>query len=186
MNILITAAASAMALAALIPAAASAQTASPATTGTTFYGTLGYADSNTDHLNLGIIQGRLGARFGQYFGVEGELGAGVGNDKTTVNGIDIKAKIQHQEAIYGVGFLPLSPQLDLLARIGYGETRAKATADAVGVADSANGNSWNYGAGAQWRFDDKNGIRGDYTREEYVGHNGGAANVYAISYVRKF
>jgi hypothetical protein len=182
MKALITAA-SALALAALLPAAASAQTAN---TGTTFYGTLGYADSNTDHLNLGTIQGRLGARFGQYFGVEGELGAGVTNDKTTVGGIDIKAKIQNQEAIYGVGFLPLSPQFDLLARIGYGNNRAKAKASAFGVADSASGNSWNYGVGGQYHFDDKNGIRGDYTREEYTGSNSGAANVYALSYVRKF
>jgi outer membrane immunogenic protein len=183
MKVMITAAASALALAALIPAAASAQTAN---TGTSFYGTLGYADSNTDHLNLGTIQGRLGARFGQYFGVEGELGAGVTNDKATVNGVDIKAKIQHQEAIYGVGFLPLSANFDLLARIGYGETRAKANASAFNVADSASGNSWNYGVGGQYRFDEHNGVRADYTREEYTGNNGGAANVYAISYVRKF
>jgi outer membrane immunogenic protein len=182
MKSLITAA-SALALAALLPAAASAQTAN---TGTTFYGTLGYADSNADHLNLGTIQGRVGARFGQYFGVEGELGAGVTNDKTTVGGVDIKAKIQSQEAIYGVGFLPLSPQVDLLARIGYGDTRVKAKASAFGVADSASGNSWNYGVGAQYHVDDKNGVRADYTREQYTGNGSGAANVYALSYVRKF
>ncbi|HEX2815403.1 MAG TPA: porin family protein [Phenylobacterium sp.] len=185
MKALITAA-SALALAALLPAAASAQTAPTTNVGTTFYGTLGYADSNTDHLNLGTIQGRVGARFGQYFGVEGELGAGVTNDKTTVGGIDIKAKIQNQEAIYGVGFLPLSPEFELLARIGYGDTRAKAKASAFNVADSESGNSWNYGVGGQYHFDDKNGVRADYTREEYTGSNSGAANVYALSYVRKF
>lgn len=182
MKTLITAA-SALALAALIPAVASAQTAN---VGTTFYGTLGYADSNTDHLNLGTIQGRIGARFGQHFGVEGELAAGVTNDKTTVSGVDIKAKIQNQEAIYAVGFLPLNSQWDLLARIGYGDTRAKAKASAFNVADSESGNSWNYGVGAQYHFDDKNGVRADYTREEYTGSNSGAANVYAVSYVRKF
>ena len=185
MKTLITAA-SALALGALLPAAALAQTAPTANVGTTFYGTLGYADSKTDHLNLGTVQGRIGARFGQYFGVEGELGAGVTNDKTTVGGVDIKAKIQNQEAIYGVGFLPISPNFDLLARIGYGDTRAKAKASAVGVADSANGNSWNYGVGGQYHFDDTNGVRADYTREEYTGSGSGAANVYALSYVRKF
>jgi outer membrane immunogenic protein len=186
MKTLITAA-SALALAALLPMAASAQTAAPnVNIGTTFYGTIGYADSNTDHLNLGTIQGRLGARFGEYFGIEGELGAGVTSDKTTVSGIDIKAKIQNQEAIYAVGYLPLSTNIELLARIGYGDTRAKAKASAFSVADSAEGNSWNYGVGGLYHFDDKNGIRADYTREEYTGSNGGAANVYAISYVRKF
>ena len=176
-------AASALALCALIPAAAQAQNAMASPS---FYGTLGYADSSTDHLNLGTIQGRLGARFSQYLGVEGELGFGVTNDKTTVGGVDVKAKIQNQEAIYAVGFLPLNSQWDLLARIGYGDTRAKAKASAFGVADSANGNSWNYGVGAQYHFDDKNGVRADYTREEYTGSNSGAANVYAVSYVRKF
>ena len=177
------AAASALALAAILPAAAQAQTANLSPT---FYGTLGYADASTDHLNLGTIQGRIGARFGQYFGVEGELGAGVTTDKTRVAGIDIKAKIQTQEAIYAVGFLPLNSQWDLLARIGYGDTRAKAKASAFNAADSANGNSWNYGVGAQYHIDDKNGVRADYTREQYTGSNSGAANVYAVSYVRKF
>ena len=45
---------------ALLPAAAMAQTAA-ANTGTSFYGTLGYADTDLDHVNLGSIQGRLGA-----------------------------------------------------------------------------------------------------------------------------
>lgn len=180
MKALITAV-SVAALAALAPAAASAQTVNMSPT---FYGTLGYADANNDHLNLGTIQGRLGARFGQYLGVEGELGFGVAGDKTTINGVDVKANIQHQAAIYGVGFLPLSSQFDLLARVGYGETRAKATA--AGAANSADGDSWNYGVGGQYRFDDKNGVRADYTREEYTGDGPGAANVYALSYVRKF
>ena len=182
MKTLITAA-SALALAAILPAAAQAQTAN---VGTTFYGTLGYADSNTDHLNLGTIQGRLGARFGQYFGVEGELGAGVTNDKTTVSGVDVKAKIQNQEAIYGVGFLPLNPQWDLLARIGYGDTRAKAKASAFNVSDSESGNSWNYGVGAQYHWDGKNGIRADYTRESFTHGSSGDANVWAIAYSRRF
>jgi outer membrane immunogenic protein len=180
MKALITAA-SVAALAALLPAAASAQTAN---TGTSLYGTLGYADSNGDSLNLGTVQGRLGARFGQYAGVEGELGFGVAGDKTTVNGNEEKANIQHQAAIYGVGFLPLSPQFDLLARIGYGETRTKT--NSVLASSSSDADSWNYGVGGQYRFDDKNGVRADYTREEFTGDGPSAANVYAVSYVRKF
>jgi outer membrane immunogenic protein len=181
MKALITAA-SVAALAALLPAAASAQTA--ANTGTSVYGTLGYADANGDSLNLGTIQGRLGARFGQYVGVEGELAFGIDGDKTTANGTELKANIQHQAAIYGVGFLPLSPQFDLLARIGYGETRTKTNSVLASVSTDAD--SWNYGVGGQYRFDDKNGIRADYTREEFTGDGPSAANVYAVSYVRKF
>ena len=176
-------AASTLVAMAAAPAIASAQASGA---GTLVYGTLGYADSNTDHLNLGTIQGRVGARFGQYFGVEGELGFGVAGDKTTQNGVNVKANIQNQEAIYGVGFLPLSSNVDLLARIGYGDTRVKAKASAAGASDTESGDSWNYGVGGQYHFDDKNAVRVDYTREEYTGSNGGAANVYGLSYVRKF
>lgn len=173
-------AASVAAAAAAVPALASAQDGS----GMQAYGSLGYADTNASHLNLGTVQGRLGARFGQHLGVEGEVGLGVAGDNTTVSGVNVKASIRNQEAIYGVGFLPLSPNFDLLARVGYGDTRVKAKASGVSLTDS--GGSWNYGVGGQYRFDDKNGVRADYTREEFTGGGNGGANVYALSYVRTF
>lgn len=177
-----TLAVSAAAIALFLPAAAMAQAGS-ANTGTSFYGTLGYADTDLDHVNLGSIQGRLGVRFGQYFGVEGELAGGVKDDKVNVNGTDVKVKLNSQEAIYGVGFLPLSPNFDLLARVGYGHSQGSGSV--AGVTANAKGDSWNYGVGGQYSFDGKNGVRADYTREQFQNH-GGDANVWAISYVRKF
>jgi len=181
MKTLLLVAVSAAALAALAPAAASAQTT--ANTGTTFYGTLGYADTDLDHVNLGSIQGRLGARFGQYFGVEGELAGGVKSDTVNVGGTDVKVKLNSQEAIYGVGFLPLSPNFDLLARVGYGHSQG--TGSVAGVSATAKGDSWNYGVGGQYSFDGKNGIRVDYTREDFR-NSGSDANVWSVAYVRKF
>jgi hypothetical protein len=182
MKTLITAA-SALALAALLPAVASAQTAAPATTGTTFYGTLGYDNTSLDHIDLGAIQGRVGARFGQYFGVEGELAGGVKNDKVNVSpGVDVKVKLDHQEAIYGVGFLPVAPNFDLLARVGYGHTEGSGSV--AGASATAKGDSWNYGVGGQYTFDGKNGVRVDYTREDF--RHSDDANVWAVSYLRKF
>ena len=90
-------AASLAALAVLLPAAASAQAAN---TGTTFYATLGYDDTSLSHINLGAIQGRVGARFGQYFGVEGEIAGGVKNDKVNVGGTEVKVKLDSREALY--------------------------------------------------------------------------------------
>ena len=175
------------ALATLLPAAASAQaaanTGSPFS-GTTFYGTLGYDDTSLDHVNLGAIQGRLGARFGQYFGVEGELSGGVVSDKVNVGGTDVKVKLDSQEALYGVGFLPISPNFDLLARVGYGHTEG--TGSVAGVSATARGDSWNYGVGGQYTFDGKNGIRVDYTRESFQSHGSDDANVWSVAYVRKF
>jgi len=180
MKVLIAAAA-ATAIAALSPAIASAQTA---TSGTTFYGTLGYADTDLDNVNLGAIQGRLGARFGQYFGVEGEVSGGVKSDKVDVGGTDVKVKLDHQEAIYGVGFLSLSPNFDLLARVGYGHTQGSGSVS--GVSATAKGDSWNYGVGGQYTFDGVNGIRVDYTREAFQSHSADDANVWSVAYVRKF
>jgi opacity protein-like surface antigen len=191
MKALITAA-SAAALATLAPVLAQAQTETAATG---VYGTLGYANAHTGGVDLGAIQGRLGYRFNNYLGVEGELAGGVKNDSSTTTfaggSVDTKVKLQNQEAIYGVGFLPISPNFDLLARVGYGDTRIKATATATGtavppVSASAHGDSWNFGAGAQYHFDGKNGIRGDYTRQEFTGDNSGHADVWSIAYTRRF
>jgi outer membrane immunogenic protein len=180
MKKLITAAAG-MAFAAFIPAMASAQTI---LSGTTFYGTLGYAGTNLDNVDLGAIQGRVGARFGQYFGVEGELSAGIKDDTVNVGGTDMKVKLDGQEAIYGVGFLPITPNFDLLARVGYGHTEGSGSI--AGTSTIVKGDSWNFGAGGQYSFDGKNGVRVDYTREEFQRSEGQDANVWAVAYVRKF
>lgn len=182
MKLLMTAA-SLAALAGLLPVAASAQ-ATSANTGTSFYGTLGYADTNLNHVNLGSIQGRLGARFGTYFGVEGELAGGVKSDTVNVGGTDVKVKLNSQEALYGVGFLPVSPNVDLLARVGYGHSQG--TGSVAGVSATAKGDSVNYGVGGQYSFDGANGVRVDYTRESFRNHGSDDANVWSVAYMRKF
>jgi outer membrane immunogenic protein len=187
MKNVILAAVSAAALCALAPAAALAQTTAPSSGSLfappTFYGTLGYAYSDLDHVNVGTLQGRLGARFGQYFGVEGELATGLNGDTINVGGVEDKVHLDSQEAIYGVGFLPLSPNFDLLARVGYGHSSG--SGEVPGVTANVKGDSWNYGVGGQYSFDGKNGVRLDYTREQFQ-DKGGDANVWAVSYVRKF
>jgi outer membrane immunogenic protein len=178
---------SAAALTCLLPAAAMAQTTAN-TTGSflappTFYGTLGYAYTDLDHANVGTLQGRLGARFGQYLGIEGEVATGLNGDTINVGGVQDKVHLNSQEAIYGVGFLPLSPKFDLLARVGYGHSSG--SGEVTGVTANVKGDSWNYGVGGQYSFDGKNGVRLDYTREQFQ-DKGGDANVWAVSYVRKF
>ena len=179
MKVLIAAASAAVLAAAAIPAAAQAQDM----TGTTFYGTLGYAHTNTDDFNTGAIQGRLGARFNPYVGVEGEGSIGVKGDDLNVGGVNVDVKQKHSAAIYGVGFMPIGPNTDILARVGYGTTKVKAEGGGVSVTDD--GESWNFGIGAQHHFDGVNGVRMDYTRQEFRG-DGGSANVWSIGYSRRF
>jgi opacity protein-like surface antigen len=187
--------AAAVVLAAAAPAIASAQTATP---NTGVYGTLGYANTHDSDLNLGTIQGRLGYRFNDWLGVEGELAGGVKSDdiNTTVAGANVtgKAKIEHQEAIYGVGFLPLNANWDLLGRVGYGHTKAKVSDVTVtgaggtvsNLSSSGDGDSWNFGVGAQYHWDGQNGVRADYTREEFRDNGAGHADVWSLAYSRKF
>lgn len=171
------AAASVAAIVGLAPAMAQAQT-------TGVYGSVGYAQASGDDVNLGVLGGRVGYRFSNWLGVEGELGFGVKDDTVNVAGVPVDVELEHTEAIYGVGFIPVSDKTDLIARIGYGNTELKGSAGGFSASDS--GGSWNFGVGAQHHFDGVNGVRFDYTRQEFTGDDGGAANVWSIAYTRRF
>ncbi len=177
------AAAAAVALAAAIPAAGQAQTAD-----TTFQGSLGYSQADVDGLKLGAITGRLGARFGQYVGVEGEAGFGVDDDRlaaATVGGMPFDVELKSTFAAYAVGYLPVSPNADLYARLGYGTSRIRGSVGGTsGISITDGDESWNYGVGGQYFFDGKNGVRADYTRHEFS--RGDDANTWSVGYVRKF
>src|SRR5437868_3131678 len=103
------------------------------------YGNLGYMGSSNSNVDLGAIEGRLGYRLNNYLGVEGEVAGGVKNDKVPIApGVDAKVKLKHAEAIYGVGFLPLTPQWDLIGRVGYGGSTIRTSAAGLHDTDSDN------------------------------------------------
>lgn len=161
---------------AAIPALSQAQTE--------IYGSAGYGVARTNQgADLGAVQGRLGAKLTPNFGVEGEVGLGVKDDKTYVGGLPANVELKHQAAAYAVGYLPVTPNIDLLARAGYGTTKLKTSI--AGVSDSESQDSWNYGVGAQYHLDDKNGIRADWTKSEFTNSKADADTV-SVSYVRKF
>jgi len=177
-NILFAAAASATLALAAVPAAA--QTAfSP----TTVYGNLGYSYVDGDDGHLGAITARVGARFGQYLGLEAEGGLGVDGDHTDIGGTIVKTELKHDLAAYVVGDVPVNPKLDLIARVGYGVNRIGASAPGVSLKDNVE--SWNYGVGGQYFFDVKNGLRAEWTRFD-LNDGYGDADVWSLHYVRKF
>ena len=192
MKIIFAAASVATALCA-VSGVAQAQTAP-----TGVYGALGYADAHSNSSDLGVIQGRLGYRIMPYAGVEGEAAFGVKKDDvdvlTGLGDINGRAELKHEFAAYGVGFLPVSPNADLLARVGYGTTRVRVsvptqtiggvTLPASAASDSQE--SWNFGVGGQYHFDGKNGVRVDYTRQEFTKDSYGHADVYSVAYTRRF
>jgi outer membrane immunogenic protein len=175
------AAASLAAIATVVPAAAQAQATAAPNTGAYVNLNLGIVDGG--QADLKAVQGRLGYRFMPYLGVEGELGTGLKSDTDTVGGVRFNTKLKHEAAIYGVGFLPVGPNTDLLARVGYGTSKLRVKSAGFSASDSAE--SWNFGVGAQHHFDGVNGVRVDYTRQEF-NHDQGHANVWTVGYVRRF
>jgi outer membrane immunogenic protein len=178
------AAASVLALAA-IPAAASAAPGDwggPQWTG--YYGTLGYTgtDVTGGGPDLGALTGRFGWKSNMYLGVEGEASVGVQHD--TLGGA--LYNLNDQYAGYVTATLPVAHNFEIFGRIGYGQTRINTNPKTVGdVRLEGTDNSFNYGAGAQYFWDGKNGIRGDYTREDFQ-QGGGDANVWSASFVHRF
>ncbi|GEM_PF-69456 len=166
-----------------------------------WYGTLGYSRLDGDQVTLGSVSGRVGARFGSYFGLEGELNVGVNTDTFTyfppcagpicsIAIFRVNSRLGNAEGIYAVGYLPVSQNVDLFARAGYGFSHYTASQAFFNGFDEQ---SFNYGAGGQFFFDGMNGIRLDYTRQavtqdtrpgqEAIGSN---ADVWSVSYVRRF
>jgi len=147
------------------------------------YGTLGYAHMDGRGVDLGAIQGRLGYKFAPAFGVEAEGAVGVNRKDITVGPVTYDVRMQRSLAAYAVGAVPLSDNFEIFGRAGYGNTRLKADS-AVGTV-TGHGDSWNYGAGGQYFFDGANGLRADFTRHDFR-HGRGKADVWGISYIRRF
>ena len=161
------------------------------------YVNLGYTYLNPDDHDVGELTGRAGLRLGRYWGVESEFGGGVlGTHYTDANGNRDSFSEGVSVAGYGVGYLPLpvlGGKLDLLARIGYGETplsiRTDSTTGGPVVASNMTSASLNYGAGFQYMMDGKNGLRFDYTRRDFQAagvDNPQDVNTYAVSLVHRF
>jgi len=181
-NALISAA-SLAAIAAVVPAAAQAQIATTAEVPTGIYGGVSAGIADGSGIDLGVIGARLGYRFNNFFGVEGDLGTGLKSDTDTIAGVDVNTKLKYDAAAYGVGYLPIGPNTDLLARVGYGTTKLRAKAAGVSASDSTE--SWNFGVGAQHFFDGQNGVRVDFTRKEFE-DSSAHANVWTVGYTRRF
>lgn len=189
LSIRLAAAVPVIAASALMAAPAAAQYAvAPTPYG---YATFGYADHNVGTADLGTIQGRVGVRINRWFGFEGEAGFGVNREGIGLASVSSSAplsklnrketvKINDQEAIYVVGYLPIMPDVSLFGRVGAGRTDWSFTGPApFGNSDG----SYNLGGGGV-AFWGKNGVRAEYLRETF--NHGPAGDTWALSYVRKF
>lgn len=147
-------------------------------------GSVGYTVLDGDNVNLGAITGRATARLHPNFAVEGEASIGVKDDDITVAGVNGSVEHDYDAALYAVGVVPVSPNLELFGRVGYGTTSIKA--DIAGVSAQEDGESVNYGVGGTYYLNAQNGLRADWTRRDFTDDNGGEIDTYGVSYVRRF
>jgi len=151
-----------------------------------FYGGIAYeriaVDSNPDvKFNSVLLRG--GYRFSKYFGAEAEAGVGLGSDTVNLGpaggtSVPVKFKTGLTAAVYGVGFLPLSDNFDLIGRVGYKYLDMKAKT--AGFESQAKDSGFAYSVGAQYYFTDKHGIRVDYQR------TGNDVATYTLGYTVRF
>lgn len=147
-------------------------------------GSVGYTQLDTDLGDLGAVTGRLNAKFNRYIGVEGEASVGVSDRDITVAGVDGRLEHDYDAAAYAVATLPVTPNFEIFGRVGYGTTSIKA--EAGGVEVQGDGESVNYGVGANYFFDGRNGVRADFTRRDFTDDNGPEIDTYGLGYVRRF
>lgn len=146
-----------------------------------------------DSVSFTAITGRAGYRLNDYLAIEGEGGFGLSgedlSDTVTVQGIDVnvdgEVKIKNYFAGFARGILPVSDDLDIFARVGYGTASLgiDVTASAQGFTDSqsesSSGDDFIFGGGVEYGFTDNDGIRLDYSRFDDV-------NLVSLAYSRRF
>jgi len=148
-------------------------------------GSIGYSSVDLDPGDLGAITARVTWNANDIFGIEGEASFGVRDETVAFAGppagtADVELK--HAVAVYGVAGMPVGENGRVFARVGYGTQEVEASNTAVAV--TGDDQSVNYGVGASWFFDGRNGVRGDWTRHDF--NDGGDADVWSVSYVRRF
>lgn len=165
----------------LAAALATAAVAAPAFAQEGPYASAGYTHFDGDNVDVGGVTGRLGYRFHPNFAIEGEATIGTNSDDVTVGGVPVNVELDHAYGIYGVGILPVSPSVDLFARLGYANVKATGTSGPFSARLDENGVG--YGVGAEWRWNQRWGLRGEYTRLE--GDDNGV-NTYQAALVAHF
>ena len=166
-----------------------------AATALTGFAASAQAQDSGAYVNVGVdavefdaytLSGRLGYEFNENFSVEGQGSFGIIDDD--VAGVDVG--VDSSFAAFVRGSLPVSEQFSLFARGGYHFTQFGA--DGNGIDESLDIDGFAFGGGAEYMFNDMNGLRADVTfldsQDDDI--NGvdfsGTSEVYSLSYVRNF
>ena len=117
--------------------------------------------STTPH--AGVV--RAGVTFDKYWAIEGLGMFGGSQGDLNVQGIPISLKVKSAYGVYVKGQYPVSPHLELFARVGWLHASVEATATSYGVSASSSDSSFSYGAGFQVPF-----ASGWYAQADYMSY----------------
>ncbi len=142
----------------------------------------GYERFDFDDVDVDTAVIRGGYDFNRFFGVEGQANIGINDESVTVAGVTGDVGLDYSLGAFGVVRPWSDEQANVFLRGGY--TTTEFDADIAGLNYDGSDEAWAFGVGGEWFFAGDNGVRLDYTRYDY--DDGGEADTYGISYVRRF
>ena len=149
----------------------------------TTYGTMGLGGSSGDSSvapgQTGIFSAQAGVRFGPYVGLEAEGATSIPGDSHAGK----KLSLTDRYAAYIVGYLPWTKHFDLFAKLGLGHSRYKYEDN--GASLSTDLDSVNWGVGAQYLFNDHDGVRTEVLKENYHDSRGDRTSLM-FSWIHRF
>ncbi len=148
------------------------------------YINLGGTWFNTEDEDVDVtgLTGRFGYRMHPNFAIEGEGSFGIEGDTADALGTPVDVDLDDQFGVYGVGFLPISNNFELLGRLGYATIDAEGSFG--GFSAGVDDDGMAVGLGAQWAFSRNFGVRGEYTR--YMADDDDGVDAWTISGVWAF
>ncbi|MDM7985644.1 MAG: porin family protein [Maricaulis sp.] len=144
----------------------------------TFSGGYDRADFDGVEFDTIVLRGRY--MFNERFGAEGQLNFGINDESVDLGVVTADVSLDYGVGAFAFANLYTNEGLNLFGRLGY--VHAELEADAVGITVSEDDGAFAAGVGAEFFFDDRNGVRFDYTWADYED----SANFYGLSYVRRF
>lgn len=150
-----------IAIAALLSAgAAQAQMALPV------YAEIGYTavkyseDGFGDDIKPGILRGILGVEVHPNIAIEAMAGTGVKDDTIRFQGMDVETKVSRSYGFYVKPQIKPTSDLTLFARLGYADTKLKASISNASISESDNDVS--YGVGLGYALSSRAYVAADY------------------------
>lgn len=151
----------------------------------------GYTAADFEDATLGLAVARYNYSFTDYLAAEAEIGFGIVEDDISDGALDADVSANLSYGLFGVVQYPLDERgSNLFARLGYQETELEFDIAGIGETD-VDTDGVAAGVGANYFFNDRSGVRFDYTYfDAEVDEDGinadGEAHFYGISYVHKF